>query len=132
MTDAAALVSRAYEYAQDGILALMSCLDCADGYGTVNVNGVSYEVMQLLGEGGFSMVYLVRDRTSGRMYALKKVKLIRKFTHLRIFLFFELKNQRDRSGVSTAMSHFGTRLRKLKQCVGSAARTRCGSLTQLL
>ena len=81
MTDAAALVSRAYEYAQDGILALMSCLDCADGYGTVNVNGVSYEVMQLLGEGGFSMVYLVRYRTSGRMYALKKVKLIRKFTH---------------------------------------------------
>ena len=80
MTDAAALVSRAYEYAQDGFLALMSCLDCADGYGTVNVNGVSYEVMQLLGEGGFSMVYLVRDRTSGRMYALKKVKLTCTFT----------------------------------------------------
>jgi len=80
MTDAAALVSRAYEYAQDGILAFMSCLNCAGGNGTVNVNGVSYEVMQLLGEGGFSMVYLVRDRTSGRMYALKKVKLTRTFT----------------------------------------------------
>ena len=36
------LATRAYAYAQDGVLALLSCLDCTDTYGTVSVNGVSY------------------------------------------------------------------------------------------
>ena len=68
------LATRVYAYAQDGVLALLSCLDCADAYGTVCVNGVSYNVMQLLGEGGFSMVYLVRDPSTGSAYALKKMR----------------------------------------------------------
>ena len=68
------LATRAYAYAQDGVLALLSCLDCTDTYGTVSVNGVSYNVMQLLGEGGFSMVYLVRDPSTGCAYALKKMR----------------------------------------------------------
>ena len=28
------LATRVYAYAQDGVLALLSCLDCADAYGT--------------------------------------------------------------------------------------------------
>lgn len=72
--DVGAFMSRAYAYAQDGMLALMSCMDCADSYGTVTVNGESYEIMQVLGEGGFSIVYLVRDPGSGRTFALKKIR----------------------------------------------------------
>jgi serine/threonine kinase 16 len=40
---------------------------------TLKINGRSYKVDRLLGEGGFSFVYLVRDESSDRLYALKKI-----------------------------------------------------------
>ncbi len=40
---------------------------------TLKINGRSYKVEKLLGEGGFSFVYLIRDESSGRLYALKKI-----------------------------------------------------------
>jgi serine/threonine kinase 16 len=39
----------------------------------LKINGRSYKVDRLLGEGGFSFVYLVRDESSDRLYALKKI-----------------------------------------------------------
>nr|ODN77320.1 NAK protein kinase [Cryptococcus depauperatus CBS 7841] len=40
---------------------------------TLKINGRQYKVEKLLGEGGFSFVYLVRDLSSDRLYALKKI-----------------------------------------------------------
>lgn len=40
---------------------------------TLKINGRNYTIEKLLGEGGFSFVYLVRDMSSGRSYALKKI-----------------------------------------------------------
>lgn len=40
---------------------------------TLKLNGRNIDVLKLLGEGGFSFVYLARDRESGRLFALKKV-----------------------------------------------------------
>lgn len=41
--------------------------------GTLKLNGRNVQIVKLLGEGGFSFVYLARDRESGREFALKKV-----------------------------------------------------------
>lgn len=38
------------------------------------INGRSYTLVRLLGEGGFSFVYLVRDLSSGREFAIKKIR----------------------------------------------------------
>lgn len=40
---------------------------------TLKINGRQYKVERLLGEGGFSFVYLIRDMSSGRLFALKKI-----------------------------------------------------------
>jgi serine/threonine kinase 16 len=40
---------------------------------TLKINGRSYRIEKLLGEGGFSFVYLIRDESSGRQCALKKI-----------------------------------------------------------
>ena len=42
--------------------------------GNVKLNGRNVQIVKLLGEGGFSFVYLARDRESGREFALKKVQ----------------------------------------------------------
>jgi serine/threonine kinase 16 len=49
----------------------MTCAHCSDA--TLKINGRSYRIEKLLGEGGFSFVYLVSDVSSGRRYALKKI-----------------------------------------------------------
>jgi hypothetical protein len=38
------------------------------------INGRTYTLVRLLGEGGFSFVYLVRDMSSGREFAIKKIR----------------------------------------------------------
>jgi serine/threonine kinase 16 len=48
-----------------------ACTDGSDA--TLKINGRSYRIEKLLGEGGFSFVYLVTDVSSGRRYALKKI-----------------------------------------------------------
>lgn len=40
---------------------------------TLKINGRSYRIVKLLGEGGFSFVYLIEDTSHGRFYALKKI-----------------------------------------------------------
>ncbi|KAF9955135.1 hypothetical protein BGZ65_003593, partial [Modicella reniformis] len=41
---------------------------------TLYINMRSFKVIKLLGEGGFSFVYLVQDVATGRLYALKKIR----------------------------------------------------------
>ena len=50
------------------IHTLTACRDA-----TLKINGRSYKIEKLLGEGGFSFVYLICDTSSGRSYALKKI-----------------------------------------------------------
>ena len=59
------------------VVAYLSLIDLADPQSdpTLKLNGRSYEIEKLLGEGGFAFVYLVHDLSSGRSCALKK-KLI--------------------------------------------------------
>ncbi|KAG8906340.1 hypothetical protein FRB99_007120, partial [Tulasnella sp. 403] len=58
--------------AQDALFAITSCI-CQPS-ATIKVNGRSYKVLRILGEGGFSFVYLVQDEHSGREFALKKIR----------------------------------------------------------
>ncbi|WWC90008.1 uncharacterized protein L201_004938 [Kwoniella dendrophila CBS 6074] len=48
-------------YAQDAVVTL------------TQINGRSYKIEKLLGEGGFAFVYLIRDLSSGGLFALKKI-----------------------------------------------------------
>ncbi|KAG9286470.1 hypothetical protein G9A89_014636 [Geosiphon pyriformis] len=41
---------------------------------TLFINRHTFKVIKLLGEGGFSFVYLVKDVSTGRLYALKKIR----------------------------------------------------------
>ncbi|KAH7341492.1 Pkinase-domain-containing protein [Rhizoctonia solani] len=60
------------ETVTDAVFALSSCV-CRQS-ATIKVNGRSFVVKRVLGEGGFSFVYLVEDATSGRLFALKKIR----------------------------------------------------------
>ncbi|PWY97622.1 Pkinase-domain-containing protein [Testicularia cyperi] len=68
------LLGTLLERAQDAIFALSSCLPCMPETSTLKLNGRNFEIVKLLGEGGFSFVYLVRDQDSGRYFALKKIR----------------------------------------------------------
>ncbi|RUP44352.1 hypothetical protein BC936DRAFT_149594, partial [Jimgerdemannia flammicorona] len=41
---------------------------------TLHINRRTFKVVKLLGEGGFSFVYLVQDVSTGRQFALKKIR----------------------------------------------------------
>ncbi|KAG8965371.1 hypothetical protein FRC00_004527 [Tulasnella sp. 408] len=57
---------------QDAVFALTSCI-CQPS-ATIKVNGRSFKILRILGEGGFSFVYLAQDEHSGREFALKKIR----------------------------------------------------------
>ncbi|KAG6851130.1 hypothetical protein H0H93_001010 [Arthromyces matolae] len=60
------------EQAKDAVYALTSCL-CQQS-AKVKINGRTFQIMKVLGEGGFSFVYLAQDEHSGRQFALKKIR----------------------------------------------------------
>ncbi|KAH7930166.1 protein kinase [Leucogyrophana mollusca] len=60
------------DQAKDAIWALSSCL-CQQS-AKVKINGRTFNIVKVLGEGGFSFVYLAQDETSGRQFALKKIR----------------------------------------------------------
>ncbi|KAK4684330.1 serine/threonine kinase 16, partial [Tremellales sp. Uapishka_1] len=64
-------IDRIKFYARDAVITLTQCICKPDA--TLKINGRSYKVERLLGEGGFSFVYLIHDESSGRQYALKKI-----------------------------------------------------------
>ncbi|KAL7901376.1 Pkinase domain-containing protein [Trichoderma sp. SZMC 28014] len=51
-----------------------NCLNCFPGSPTLKINGRSFKIQRLLGEGGFSYVYLVEDTNSHELFALKKIR----------------------------------------------------------
>ncbi|KAG8928393.1 hypothetical protein FRC01_006016, partial [Tulasnella sp. 417] len=57
---------------QDAVFALTSCIFQPSA--TIKVNGRSFKIVRILGEGGFSFVYLAQDEHSGREFALKKIR----------------------------------------------------------
>ncbi|KUI66132.1 Serine/threonine-protein kinase ppk13 [Cytospora mali] len=51
-----------------------NCLNCFPGSPTLKINNRSFKILRLLGEGGFSYVYLVQDTASSELFALKKIR----------------------------------------------------------
>ncbi|KAL1500722.1 hypothetical protein ABEB36_006169 [Hypothenemus hampei] len=49
-------------------------LGCMCAAETVDINGIKYNVIELLGQGGFSCVELIEHTTTKRKYALKRIK----------------------------------------------------------
>ena len=73
-SSASGLFESLFERAQDAIFALSSCLPCTPETSVLKLNGRNFQIVKLLGEGGFSFVYLVKDQNSGRLFALKKIR----------------------------------------------------------
>ncbi|KAI1821266.1 serine/threonine protein kinase/TGF-beta stimulated factor [Xylaria intraflava] len=59
---------------QDLIYSFGSCLNCFPGSPTLKINNRSFKILRLLGEGGFSYVYLVQDTATAELFALKKIR----------------------------------------------------------
>lgn len=74
MTSLSTSLSILFDKAQDAVFALASCLPCMPETSTLKLNGRNFQIIKLLGEGGFSFVYLVKDQDSGRLFALKKIR----------------------------------------------------------
>ncbi|KAF5342585.1 hypothetical protein D9611_001799 [Ephemerocybe angulata] len=60
------------DQAKDAILAVSSCL--CQQQPKLKINGRTFQIVKVLGEGGFSFVYLAQDEHSGRQFALKKIR----------------------------------------------------------
>ncbi|PSR82160.1 kinase-like domain-containing protein [Coniella lustricola] len=58
----------------DLVTSLGNCLNCFPGSPTLKINHRSFKILRLLGEGGFSYVYLVEDTNTGDCFALKKIR----------------------------------------------------------
>ncbi|KAI4158392.1 MAG: hypothetical protein LQ342_007478 [Letrouitia transgressa] len=62
------------QYLTDLFYSLTNCLFCFPGSPQLKINGRSFKLLRLLGEGGFSYVYLVQDTVTSTLYALKKIR----------------------------------------------------------
>ncbi|KAK4188391.1 Serine/threonine-protein kinase [Podospora australis] len=58
----------------DMLSSFGSCLNCFPGSPTLKINSRSFKILRLLGEGGFSYVYLVQDTATAELFALKKIR----------------------------------------------------------
>ncbi|KAF8469508.1 kinase-like domain-containing protein [Kalaharituber pfeilii] len=61
------------QYVLDLVYSLTNCMCCFPGSPRLSINNRSFKILRLLGEGGFSYVYLVQDN-AGQLYALKKIR----------------------------------------------------------
>ena len=61
-------------YLLDTLWSFTQCLSCFPSSPLLSINGKSYKILRLLGEGGFSYVYLVQSPPSPQLYALKKIR----------------------------------------------------------
>ena len=68
------LVTQLSHYVLDAIWQLSQCCNCFPSTPSLRINGRSYKILRLLGEGGFSYVYLVQPANSPELYALKKIR----------------------------------------------------------
>lgn len=68
------LVTQLSHYILDGLWQLQSCFNCFPSNPSLKLNGRSFKILRLLGEGGFSYVYLVQASNDPTLYALKKIR----------------------------------------------------------
>ncbi|KAL9060202.1 MAG: hypothetical protein Q9162_000816 [Coniocarpon cinnabarinum] len=62
-------------YFLDVAFSFCNCLSCFPSEPNLSLNGRTFKILRLLGEGGFSYVYLVQSTTSpNELYALKKIR----------------------------------------------------------
>lgn len=87
---------------------------CCQPSSTLKINGRTFNIVKVLGEGGFSFVYLAQDTSSGRQFALKKIRCptgnegvkevmreieaYRRFKHRNIIRIFDSAVEQDRDG----------------------------------
>ncbi|KAF0332385.1 hypothetical protein GQ607_000401 [Colletotrichum asianum] len=58
----------------DIVYSFGNCLNCFPGSPTLKINSRNFKILRLLGEGGFSYVYLVQDTSTNEEFALKKIR----------------------------------------------------------
>ncbi|KXT13799.1 hypothetical protein AC579_2341 [Pseudocercospora musae] len=68
------LVEQLSHYVLDGFWQLGNCFNCFPKTPSLKINGRSFKILRLLGEGGFSYVYLVQSPGDPTLYALKKIR----------------------------------------------------------
>ncbi|KAF2155116.1 kinase-like protein, partial [Myriangium duriaei CBS 260.36] len=61
-------------YLLDTLWSFTQCLSCFPSSPLLTLNSTSYKILRLLGEGGFSYVYLVQSPPNPQLYALKKIR----------------------------------------------------------
>ncbi|KAG6013835.1 hypothetical protein E4U54_006267 [Claviceps lovelessii] len=62
------------QFLLDLVYSFGNCLNCFPGSPTLKIKNRSFKMLRLLGEGGFSYVYLVEDTSSHELFALKKIR----------------------------------------------------------
>ncbi|KAL6715855.1 Serine/threonine-protein kinase env7 [Lecanora helva] len=68
------LLGKMAQVIMDLFSTLTNCLFCFPGSPQLKINHRSFKMQHLLGEGGFSYVYLVQDTATSQLYALKKIR----------------------------------------------------------
>ncbi|KAL5378302.1 hypothetical protein DPSP01_009235 [Paraphaeosphaeria sporulosa] len=61
-------------YFLDVIYSFTNCMVCFPGSPNLKINSRNFKILRLLGEGGFSYVYLVQDNANQQLFALKKIR----------------------------------------------------------
>lgn len=61
-------------YLLDALWSLTNCFSCFPSTPTLRINSRPFKILRLLGEGGFSYVYLVQTPGDPTLYALKKIR----------------------------------------------------------
>lgn len=61
-------------YLLDALWSLTNCFACLPSTPTLRINSRPFKILRLLGEGGFSYVYLVQTPGDPTLYALKKIR----------------------------------------------------------
>ncbi|KAI5293810.1 hypothetical protein KEM52_005187 [Ascosphaera acerosa] len=62
------------QYFFDLLYTFTDCLCCFPSTPQLKINSRSFKLLRLLGEGGFSYVYLVQDKSTSELFALKKIR----------------------------------------------------------
>ncbi|KAF3001413.1 hypothetical protein E8E13_007386 [Curvularia kusanoi] len=61
-------------YFMDVVYSFTNCMVCFPSSPQLKINSRSFKILRLLGEGGFSYVYLVQDNSNQQLLALKKIR----------------------------------------------------------
>ncbi|KAL4969293.1 putative serine/threonine protein kinase ENV7 [Aspergillus stella-maris] len=62
------------QYFFDLLYNFTDCMCCFPSSPQLKINSRSFKLLRLLGEGGFSYVYLVQDKSTSELFALKKIR----------------------------------------------------------